>query len=47
MFTGTPKSDVVTMAKRSKSRGCHMTRVKSTGMRCRCGNKFAKRSRCK
>ena len=29
------------------SKACRNTRVKGKGTRCRCGNKFAKKSRCK
>ena len=37
----------MTIASMAKGKTCRMTRVKKVGMRCRCGNKFAKKSRCK
>lgn len=33
--------------RRHRMGACRMTRVRGMGMRCRCGNKFARRSRCR
>lgn len=37
----------MTRKKRTTKKGCRMVRMGSVGMRCKCGNKLAKKYRCK